>query len=120
MYTTPPLRSTPAQSLYPSILSRSRSTSGIGPSCPRSVAPAVPVREPAGESTPASMIQRLRTSIAITAGGVVLAIIDRVIVAALDNDFHIGPIRLSWVAALVITGGVLSMMKRLLVPEEER
>lgn len=80
------------------------------------IAPAVPIRtEP-----PPLTFTKLRTPLLLTGVGVVLAIVDRVIVLLLDNDFHLGPIRLSWVAALIIAAGVLLIMKRLIFSEEER
>ncbi|MCU0657689.1 MAG: protein kinase [Polyangiaceae bacterium] len=72
------------------------------------------------EPAPLGQLQKLKGAISVIAVGIVLAVIDRIIVAALDNDFHLGPVRLSWVAALIITAGVILMLKRLIFPDEER
>ncbi|MCS6899932.1 MAG: serine/threonine-protein kinase [Myxococcales bacterium] len=81
------------------------------------IAPTVPVRE---EPVVASTLARIRTPVFLTAAGIAVAILDRIIVATLDNEFHLGPVRLSWVAALIIVAGVLVIMKRLIFSEEER
>jgi serine/threonine protein kinase len=92
-----------------------RASNESGPSS--RIAPTVPVR---GEKPALSTFSKLRTPLLITAVGTVLAVIDRVVVAALDNDFHLGPVRLSWVAAVILALGVILTMKRLIFPDEER
>ena len=81
-------------------------------------APAVAVRG-AGSETP-SLLARLRMPMGIAGAGLGLAVIDRIVVAALDNDFHLGPIRLSWVAAGLTMLGVVIAMKRLVFAEDDR
>jgi serine/threonine-protein kinase len=81
------------------------------------IAPTVSVRD---EPEVASTLARIRTPMLITAVGIVVAIIDRIIVGFLNNDFHLGPLRLSWIAALIIAIGVIAIMKRLLFSDEDR
>jgi eukaryotic-like serine/threonine-protein kinase len=74
---------------------------------------------PAANDSP-STLARLRLWLIVTGVGMVLALIDRGIVSYLDNDFHLGPLRLAWVAALVIAVGVLMIMKKLVFSDDER
>jgi serine/threonine-protein kinase len=82
----------------------------------RIVAPAVPIR---GKDTGGvSVMTRIRTPLYIGAVGLILSLADQVALHVTDRSFAVGPVRLTWVAALLTVIGVVLVMKRLILPEE--
>jgi hypothetical protein len=82
----------------------------------RIMAPAVPIR--GKETGSVSVMTRIRTPLYIGAVGLVLSLADQVALHMTDRSFALGPVRLTWVAALLTVIGVVLVMKRLILPED--
>jgi serine/threonine-protein kinase len=93
-----------------------RSSAGDAAPPSRIVAPAVPIRGK-DVSTP-SVMSRIRTPLYVGVVGLLLSLADQVALLVTDRSFALGPVRLTWVAALLTVVGVVIVMKRLILPED--
>jgi hypothetical protein len=91
--------------------------SGKGAAEPSSKAMTAPIaRRPA----PVSPLERIKVPLLVGFGGIVVALLEQIYTSVTGELVTIGPLRATYIAGMLITVGVLMVMKRLIFADDER